>query len=335
VPEPALALAAIMAMLLTVYVLLGGADFGGGVWDLVAHGERGERQRATIARAIAPVWEANHVWLIVVITILFNAFPTAFARLSVQLHVPLALMLVGIVLRGSAFVFRAYGPSAAGYVRAWSLVFAGASTATPVAAGAVVGAITEGRMDPRAVGFSAVYLAPWLTPFALSVGIFALVLFAYLAAVYLTLEADDPVTASAFRLRAIGSGVLVAVMAVVVFVLADEAPHVREALSRSRWAVPLHVATGGSAVAALFLLWTHRFWFARLAAAAQVTFIVWGWALAQFPYLIRPDVTIESSAAPKHVLVLLLRVLGLGAIILLPALLYLFHIFRPAARANR
>jgi cytochrome d ubiquinol oxidase subunit II len=332
VPEPAVSLAVIMATLLTAYVLLGGADYGGGVWDLLAWGEGEDAQRATIARAIAPVWEANHVWLIVVITILFNAFPVAFARLSVQLHIPLALMLVGIVLRGSAFVFRAYGPTGARWVRAWSVVFAGASTATPVFLGAVVGAITEGKMDPNAAGFSARYLTPWLTPFALSVGGFALVLFAYLAAVYLTLEADDAATAETFRLRAIGSAVATGLMALVVFVLADQAPHIRAALARSPWALPLHAVTGASASAALFCLWTRRFWFARLAAAAQVTFIVWGWALAQYPYLIRPDLLVEASAAPRPVLVILLKVLALGAVLLLPALFYLFRIFGPTGR---
>ena len=328
-PEPAVLLAGVMVMSLTAYVLLGGADYGGGVWDLLAHGETVASQRATIARAIAPVWEANHVWLILVVTVLFNAFPPAFARLSVALHIPLALMLLGIVLRGSAFVFRAYGPADERYARRWGMVFAVASAVTPLMIGATVGAITEGRIPRGTVPFRQLYVDPWLTPFSIAVGVFALVLFAYLAAVYLTLEARERETVEAFRRRALGSAVATGVMAVVVFALAGNAQHVRAALSDSPWALPLHLATAICAVAALIFLWTRQFWWARIAAAAQVSLIVWGWALAQYPYLVRPDVTIAGSAAPASVLVLLLQVLAAGAVLLLPALVYLFRIFGP------
>lgn len=333
-PDPAFLLAGVMVLLLTAYVLLGDADYGGGVWDLLASGKTAARQRSTISYAIAPVWEANHVWLIVVVTILFSGFPSAFARLSVDLHVPLALMLVGIVLRGSAFVFRAYGPLSERYARGWGWVFAGASAVTPLLLGAIVGAITEGRVDRGAVSFRDRYIDPWLTVFAVGVGLFALVLFAYLAAVYLTLESRDDATTEAFRQRALGSGVLTGVMALAIFALAGDAPHIRTGLTRSALALPLHLATGAAALAALFLLWTRRFWWAWLAAATQVALIVWGWALTQYPYLIRPDVTIDASAAPRQVLVLLLQILAVGAIVLLPALLYLFQIFGPLERAR-
>src|SRR6266851_9815867 len=201
-PQPAVLLALVMVMLLTAYVLLGGADYGGGVWDLLATGDTARAQRETIARAIAPVWEANHVWLIVVVTILFTAFPSAFARLSIVLHIPLALVLIGIVVRGSAFIFRAYGPMSKGDRRELEWVFAAASTVTPLLIGVIVGAVTEGRMvhslHERA-SFRELYVDPWLTWFAVAVGVFALVLFSYLAAVYLTLEARDKATADAFR----------------------------------------------------------------------------------------------------------------------------------------
>src|SRR6266850_2496720 len=318
-----------MVLALTAYVLLGGADYGGGVWDLLASGRSAPEQRATISRAIAPVWEANHVWLILVITILFTAFPPAFGWLSVHLHIPLMLTLLGIVLRGSAFVFRAYGPRDARFSRRWGLVFAGASTITPVLLGIIVGAITEGRFDPEASGFRAAYVAPWLTPFAIAVGFFALVLFAYLAAVYLTFEAASRDISDVFRVRALTAGALAGVMALVVFLLAGEAPHVRASLTRSAWAVPLHAATGAAAVATAMMLWTGHFRAARAAAATQVALIVWGWALAQYPYLIWGHVTIQSSSAPRPVLVLLLQVVATGAVVLLPALAYLFSIFGP------
>ena len=344
-PDPAFLLALVMVMLLTAYVLLGGADYGGGVWDLLATGRTAKAQRETIARAIAPVWEANHVWLIVVVTILFTAFPPAFARLSIVLHIPLALVLIGIIVRGSAFIFRAYGPMSKGDRRGLEWVFAAASTITPLLLGVIVGAVTEGGIVQDAhegasfqsfqsfQSFRELYVNPWMTPFAVAVGVFALVLFSYLAAVYLTLEAREKATADAFRRRALAAAILTGVMAFVIFLLAGDAPHVRASLMNSPWALPLHLATGTAATAALVLLWTRRFWWARTAAIVQVSLIVWGWALAQSPYLIRPDLTFEMAAAPRQVLVLLLQVLAAGAIVLLPSLFYLFRLFGPSDRS--
>ena len=321
-------LSIVLVLSLTAYALLGGADYGGGVWDLLAIGKTADRQRATIAHAIGPVWEANHVWLIVAIVIVFTGFPRAFAAVSIYLHVPLLLVLMGIVLRGSAFVFRAYGPDDPRHARFWGRVFAMASTATPFFLGVIVGALTEGRLPASPQGsFAAVYLTPWLTPFSLSVGLFALVLFGYLAAVYLTLEASDAEEGDAFRVRALLSGVAVGVLAAVVLLLAPS--DVRKALIASAWALPLHAATGASALAAFAFLWSHRYDFARVAAAAQVLFILWGWALAQYPYAIRPHLTLADAAAPANVQVLLLQVLGVGAVVLIPSLLYLFGIFGP------
>lgn len=326
--EPVLAVSFALVLALTTYALLGGADYGGGVWDLLASGPSAEQQRATIARAIGPVWEANHVWLIAAVVILFTAFPRAFADVGTYLHVPLIGVLVGIVLRGSAFVFRAYGPRDPRHEWLWGRVFAVASTVTPLFLGVVVGAVTEGRLPATPAGsFVDVFVAPWLTPFALSVGVFALTLFAFLAAVYLTLEAGDPLERTAFRARALVSGGLVGVLAAIVLVLAE--PSVRSALTASVWALPLHLATGLSAITAFACLWVERYRVARIAAAAQVTLILWGWALAQYPYAIRPHLTLAAAAAPENILVILLQVLGAGAVLLVPSLLYLFGIFGP------
>jgi cytochrome bd ubiquinol oxidase subunit II len=326
--EPLLLASVALVLALTTYALLGGADYGGGVWDLLASGPTGERQRATIAHAIGPVWEANHVWLIAAIVILFTGFPHAFATVSIYLHVPLLVVLVGIVLRGSAFVFRAYGPSDPRHEWLWGRVFAIASTVTPLFLGIVVGAVTEGRLPQTHTGsFVNVFVTPWLTPFALSVGVFALTVFAFLAAVYLTLEARDAEERAAFRARALISGVLVGGLAAMVLMLANQ--DVRHALTASAWALPLHLATGVSASAALACLWFEQYRLARIAAAAQVALILWGWALAQYPYAVRPHLTLSASAAPENVLVLLLQVLGVGAVLLVPSLLYLFGIFGP------
>jgi len=327
-------LSLVLVQSLTAYALLGGADYGGGLWDLLATGRTAGGQRATIAHAIGPVWEANHVWLIIAIVVLFTGFPRAFAALSTYLHIPLLLVLVGIVLRGSAFVFRAYGPDDPRHDRFWGRIFAVASTATPIFLGVIVGAITEGRLPDSPQGsFVTVFVAPWLTPFSLAVGAFTLALFGYLAAVYLTLEAHDTEERAAFRMRALVSATTVGVLAATVLVLA--APEVRLGLIASPWAVPLHVATGASAIGTFVFLWFERFQLARVAVAAQVGLILWGWALAHYPYAIRPHLTLAGSAAPANVQILLLQVLGVGAVILLPSLLFLFGIFGPRGAPRR
>src|SRR6185503_9415384 len=208
-------IAAVMAVALNAYVLTGGADFGGGVWDLFAAGPRRDRQRALIAEAIAPIWEANHVWLILVVVLLFTAFPPAFAQLMTVLHIPLSLMLLGIVLRGSAFTFRSYDSRRDSVQRRWGRLFAIASAGTPCLLGIVIGAIVSGgvREPPREMAatasFANVYLWSWLSPFAIGVGLLAVILFAFLAAVYLTVEARDEALQGDFRLRAVWSAVAV------------------------------------------------------------------------------------------------------------------------------
>ncbi len=217
---PAELVAGIVLVALTAYVLLGGADFGGGVWDLLASGPRKREQRALIAEAIGPIWEANHVWLILVIVVLFTCFPVAFARLAIGLHIPLSLMLIGIVLRGSAFTFRShYGHSGehddtAGTSQHWGRIFAIASVGTPVMLGLCVSALAAGTLRPPGrAGFYEAYVAPWLTPFGVGVGLLTLALFAFLAAVYLTVEAREWALQEDFRRRALGAAAAVLVTA--------------------------------------------------------------------------------------------------------------------------
>ncbi|MGH9882492.1 MAG: cytochrome d ubiquinol oxidase subunit II, partial [Pyrinomonadaceae bacterium] len=195
-----------MIAALIIYALLGGADYGGGVWDLFAFGRSGPAQRALIVEAIGPVWEANHVWLILVIVILFTAFPPAFAAISTALHIPLTLMLIGIVLRGTTFTFRAYDVGRDNVQRRWSLVFSIASIITPVLLGIVLGAIASGTIRVEDSVVASGFFKSWLAPFPFSVGLFALSLFAFLAAVYLTVEASDRELQEDFRLRALIAG---------------------------------------------------------------------------------------------------------------------------------
>src|SRR5262249_22244600 len=190
---------------LVIYALGGGADFGGGVWDLLAAGPRAGRQRETIAHAIGPIWEANHVWLILAIVLLFTCFPAAFAAIGTALHIPITVLLVGIVLRGSAFTFRSYGLEPGHVQDRWGRVFACASLVSAIMLGVTLGAIPSGTlgMDPASGQVRTDFISSWCASFPFAVGFLALALFAYLAAAYLTLETEDDDLRDDFRKRAL------------------------------------------------------------------------------------------------------------------------------------
>jgi len=318
----------ILAVSLNLYVLTGGADYGGGVWDLCAAGPRANQQRELIEKAIGPIWEANHVWLILVIVVLFTGFPPAYALISTHLHIPVTLLLIGIVLRGSCFVFRAYGGKSDTARKYWGRIFAVSSLISPIWLGVIVGALSSGRMPSNATTAWDAFVRPWLALFPFAVGLFALSLFAFLAAVYLAVESQGQLRED-FRRRALFAGAAVGVMAFLVFLLSnDEAPQIRQQLTGSWWSWPVQLATAISAVMAWYGIWTSRFSLARRSAVLQVSLIFWGWALAQYPFLIVPSLTITDAAAPAQVLTLLNAAVGLGAVLLLPSFYYLLRVFK-------
>ena len=347
-----LGLAAVMLLALIAYALLGGADYGGGVWDMFATGDRRERQRTLIADAIGPVWEANHVWLILVVVLLFTVFPPAFARLTTVLHIPLALMLIGIVMRGSAFTFRTYDDRRSIAQRRWGRLFAIASIITPVLLGICIGAIASGSAGEswrhldrlrgcgdaagaecvaarEAASFASVYVESWLTPFALGTGVFALAMFAFLAAVYLTVEAPDDDLRRDFRSRAFAAaGVMGAVAALLPFLASADDSVMRQRLLGSWWSVPLIFATAAFLAVAIRCLMREKYRLARIGAAGVVSLLLIGWAAAQFPHIIPPDLTIAQAAAPQSTQRLIAIALAFGAIVLLPSLAYLLRVFK-------
>jgi cytochrome d ubiquinol oxidase subunit II len=337
--------AGILVLALNAYLLTGGADFGGGVWDLLASGPRRDAQRALVAEQIGPIWEANHVWLVLVVVILFTAFPPAFATLGIVLHVPLSLMLVGIVLRGSSFVFRSYGARDDATQRRWSRVFAGASVVTPVLLGIVVGAIASGAVGRAAASlptddapgaaaplFATIFIAPWLAPFPLTIGALALAAFALLAATYLAVAAREAALREDFRRRALGAALAVVIVAAAGLVVAHrEAPGLGRSLTAG-WAL-FPAGAAGAALLAGYALVKRRWSLARIAAALEVSLILWGWVAAQYPLLIPPSETVSAAAAPRVTLTLLLYALAGGGVILLPALAWLFRLF--GRRAGR
>ena len=322
-------IATVMLAALILYALMGGADYGGGMWDLLASGPRKQRQRQAIVEAIAPIWEANHVWLILVIVLLFSAFPRAFSTTMIALHIPITAMLIGIVLRGSAFIFRKYDSTADSVQRRWSTIFGIASLLTPFFQGLTLGALTTGDIHLVGDQVTTGFFAGWLTPFALTCGLFALTLFAFLAATYMTVATQSqPDLQNDFRLRALWAEAALIPLAIIVFITSKYgAPLMYHGLTN--WWAPLLLAwTALSAISATLALCFSRFYLARIAAAMQVTFILAGWGLAQFPHLVTPDVTIQTAAAPESTLKLLLLALGAGAVVLIPSLIYLFQIFK-------
>jgi len=333
------AVAGTMVLSLNAYVLLGGADFGGGVWDLFARGKAQDEQRAVIAEAIGPIWEANHVWLILVVVLLFSCFPKAFAHLATELHVPITLMLIGIVLRGSAFTFRTYDSKADIVQRRWGRIFSVASVATPIVLGLCLGAVASGRVPYGVshVGESFVtrFIAPWLySPVAWSMGGFALALFAFIAATYLTVEAPTNALREVFRRRALQTQAALFLIAIATFAFAwMDAPVLHSGLTRGATAISMHTVTAIAAITAVRALYTRHYQTARIAAAAQATFLVWGWAWSQFPWLVPPDQTITALAAPRISLQLTLGALAVGTAILLPSFVYLFRIFKSGGTA--
>ena len=323
-------LAGVTLLALNAYVLLGGADFGAGVWDLLASGPRKARQRAAIEQGIGPIWEANHVWVILVVVLLFTCFPPVYAHLSVALHIPISLLLVGIVLRGSAFTFRAYDSLRSPTQKYWGRIFSIASTVTPVLLGVCVGALVSGALAlPVGADFAATYVAPWATPFAFTIGAMTLAVFAFLAAVYLTVEVAETELQEDFRRKALGAALVVGVLAATALVLGADTPsRVTNALFAGAWALPFQLGTALLAVGAIWGLMARRYCLARFAAAGQVSALIWGWGAAQYPALVPGVHTIESAAAPAVTLRLVAVGLIGGTIVLVPSLWYLFRVFK-------
>jgi len=320
---------------LILYALMGGADFGGGIWDLLAFGPRAARQRKAIAEAIGPIWEANHVWLILVVVLLFTGFPAGFAGMMTALNIPLTAMLIGIVLRGSAFIFRRYDSRSDTPQRLWSRVFGMASILTPFFQGMILGALTTGQIRVVQGRVATGFFAGWLTAFAFACGVFALGLFAFLAATYLTLDTkNDPDLQNDFRRRALWSGMVLAPMAGVVFLASKQgAPEMYHGLTH--WWAPLLLAwTILMSIFALAALWRRWFALARIAAIGQVTLILVGWCLAQYPNLVTPDLTVNNAHAPELTLRWLVLALGAGAIVLLPSLAFLLHLEKQSLAAQ-
>ena len=308
----------------TTYAVFGGADFGAGFWDLVAgRGADGERSRALIASAIGPVWEANHTWLIFDLVVLWTAFPVAFAAIMSSLFVPLSLAAVGIVLRGAAFAFRPVVGSIRGR-RLTTAIFAASSVVTPFFLGAAGGGIASGRVSIDASGGD--LLASWLNPTSILVGLLAVAVCAYLAAVFLVADArrlGQADLAAQFLRRARGAAVVAGGLAAIgIVVLTLDAPVLAGELTRRGW--PLIVASVVFGAAALAAIGQRAPFGTRPLAIGAVVAVIWGWGVAQYPDILPRTLSLADAAAPSGSLGSLLVVFVAAALVIAPSLALLF-----------
>jgi cytochrome bd ubiquinol oxidase subunit II len=332
-----IAAAAILVVVIAAYALFGGADFGGGIWDLLAGGaERGAAPRELIDESITPVWEANHVWLVFILVLLWTEFPPAFAAIFTALFVPLSLSLLGIVLRGVGFAFR----HTAQRLRMRQLTgaaFAASSLITPFFMGTVVGAVATGQVPVHPAGD---VLDAWTSPTAILTGFLFVAACAYISAVYLVLEARQrghQELLRYFSLRATAAGALTGALAGGTFTeLSDSAPHVFAGLTGI--ALPLvaiSIAAGIAVLGMLWLRWYHAL-FLRATAAIAVVTVVFGWGLAQYPYLFPTSLSLAAGSAPTGSLAASFFVVGLAVLLVAPgfALLYFLQQRRMLAAAE-
>ncbi|MFD6922467.1 cytochrome d ubiquinol oxidase subunit II [Streptomyces sp. NPDC059944] len=319
---------AVMWAGLTCYALFGGADFGAGLWDLVAGGtQRGRAQRSLIEHTIGPVWEANHVWLIFVVVMLWTGFPPVFAAVMSTLYLPLTLAALGIIARGAAFAFRK-ASARLWQQRLFGACFAVSSVITPLFLGTVAGAIASGRVPAGLAAGDVVH--SWLNATSILGGVLAVLTCAHLAAVYLCADAaraDAPLLVHAFRQRALASGLASGAVALAgIAVLHSDAPELFHGLTHR--GLPLVVLSAISGLVGLLMLRRQKFAVARASAALAVAAILWAWGVAQYPLMLVPSLTAGAASATSPVLAGALIVFGAGALLLVPSLIWLYVLFQ-------
>jgi cytochrome d ubiquinol oxidase subunit II len=318
--------AVILMIGITAYALFGGADFGAGFWDLTAGGAaRGRAPRSVITHSIGPVWEANHVWLIFCLVVLWTAFSEAFASITLTLFVPLSLAALGIVFRGSAFAFRKEVTRTSSQ-RNFGAAFALSSVIVPFCMGAVAGAIASGRVP--AGGKAGDPWSSWINPTSILGGVLAVTVCAYLAAVYMVWDArrlEEPDMVEYFRRRAVGAAIVAGLVALAgIVVLHADAIYVFHGLT-SR-ALPLVIMSALCGLGSLVLLTRSNNTGARLLAMGAVATVVLGWGVAQYPYILPTSLKLSAAAAPDATLWAVVIVFLVAAVVILPSLALLYYL---------
>jgi cytochrome d ubiquinol oxidase subunit II len=320
----------ILGTAFVLYTVLGGADFGAGIIETFA----GEKEEQTISKAMAPVWEANHVWLILAVVILFTGFPLVYSSLSQVLHIPLMLVLVGIIFRGSAFTFRHYDVGHGRSHKYYSVLFKASSFITPMFLGITLGALILGRITfDQSVGFYDMFMSPWCNVFCFVMGLFSTSLFTYIAGVFLIPEATSAkerhkyVRFSRYALLAtVVSGVLV------FFAAFYEGHSLIPEFFSSPISITSFALVAVSIPVMLRFIKTNNALVLRAGIGLQVALILIGWFAIQYPVLIvvkgGDNLTFYNTQAPAATLKQLLIALIVGLILVIPAFIFLFGVFK-------
>ena len=326
----AYAVAVLLWLFMITYATLGGADFGGGIWNVLFFGRKEKEARGLIKGAIGPVWEANNVWLIYVVVGLYAGFPIVAATLANALFIPLTLALIGFVLRGAFFAFRTSVTRIVTVKAAWGTAFGIASLITPFLLGACAGAVASGKLPVYNGHGPVASWDAWLTPFAITIGLIALAVSATIAAVFLSVEAqriNDKELMNAFRMRAFIAGAVTALLGLVgLFLAPTEAPTLWQGmLNHGLWAVAITMVIGIATAIALFI---RHYRLARVLIVME-TFAFFGtWGIAQLPYILPPNLTIPGAASPPTTMRDFFFSALVGSLVLLPSLWFLFHVFK-------
>ncbi len=326
---------AYLFLAILLYLILAGADFGAGIIEMFTSKKNVKRTRKTLYHAIGPIWEANHMWLIIVIVILFVGFPVIYSELSVYLHIPLTIMLIGIIARGTAFVFRHYDAVRDNMQSVYNRIFIWSSVVTPLFLGIIAGSTLSGRINPDATTFTSAYIYSWLDWFAVSVGIFTVALCGFLASVYLIGEADDENDRQRFIRKAKAMNIIAVLSGIVVFIAAY-----LENIPLAKWIFEDKVGLGAVILAtiALIFMWRYVLYLKsitlipRMLAAFQVTMILLAISYAHFPQFVflhgRDALSLLEHQAPYKTMQSLGWALLLGSIFILPSLFYLYYSFQ-------
>jgi cytochrome bd ubiquinol oxidase subunit II len=316
-----------------LYFLLGGADFGAGIIELFTSRKSIRRTRRTLYHAIGPVWEANHMWLIIAIVILFVAFPVIYSTLSVHLHIPLLMMLLGIIARGTAFVFRHYDAVKDSMQELYNRIFVWSSFITPLFLGIIAGATVSGKIDTEAHTFLEAFVFPWFNSFSIAVGMFTVALCGFLAAVYLVGEAEDEIDRKRFIRKARNANIIAFVIGALVFLAAAE-----DGVPLARWVFDGNVGLAAvvAATLSLFILWAvihaASAFISRALVTFQVSMILLAISYEHFPDLVLlrsgENLSILEHHAPLSTIDALGWALIIGSILILPSLFYLYYSFQ-------
>lgn len=316
-----------------LYVVLDGADFGAGIIELFTSEKNKNRTRDTLYRAIGPIWEANHMWLIITIVILFVAYPLIYAELSVYLHIPLIIMLLGIIARGTAFVFRNYDAVKDDMQHLYNRIYLASSFITPLFLGIVAGSVISGHIDHDASGFVDVYIFSWLNWFSVGVGLFVVALCGFLASVYLIGETDNSDDRKRFINKARHMNIAAVASGAYVFVTAwiDGIPLANWIFGTTVGLIAV-IAAGISLIILWVLIYSGNAIIIRLLAGFQVTMIMLALGYAHFPDFIviknGPNLTLMDHRATMQTINALGWALLIGTVFIIPALFYLYYKFK-------